>query len=335
PDGLGTFVFWMISMFVLITASVIGYIVNENEILVFILAILLPFTITFYTVSFYYFIPKLLTKKRPFRTYLLRVMLLLLLSFFPLVFISILFIPNEDNAFSLLFLNAFFQLFITMPVTWILVKKQISNSETVQVLQQELGQTHANFDFLRSQINPHFLFNTLNTLYGTALQEKSERTAQGIQMLGDMMRFMLHENVQKTIPLSREIEYMHNYIELQSLRVSASPDIAIQANLAEAPAGKSIAPMLLIPFVENAFKHGISLKEKSWIKISLQYDHNKLFLDVYNSTHPKQEQDPEKDRAGVGLENVKQRLQLLYPDKHELTIRQTTDEFFVHLTLQL
>jgi LytS/YehU family sensor histidine kinase len=93
--------------------------------------------------------------------------------------------------------------------------------------------------------------------------------------------------------------------------------------------------MLLIPFVENAFKHGISLKEKSWIKINISCDTENLYFDVYNSVHLKKEDDPEKDRSGIGLENVKQRLSLLYPGQHELHIRSTNPEYFVHLTIQL
>jgi LytS/YehU family sensor histidine kinase len=93
--------------------------------------------------------------------------------------------------------------------------------------------------------------------------------------------------------------------------------------------------MLLIPFVENAFKHGISFREPSHIKINFETKDKTLNFDVYNSKHVKQENDPEKDKSGIGLNNVKQRLELLYPGKHELIIRETGKEFFVHLTLQL
>ncbi|WP_371415906.1 hypothetical protein [Pontibacter sp. SGAir0037] len=115
----------------------------------------------------------------------------------------------------------------------------------------------------------------------------------------------------------------------------ADPDITIQTKIEDVLEEKFIAPMLLIPFVENAFKHGISLKGQSWIKITLYFAQDKLYYDIYNSTHQKQEHDPEKDKSGIGLENVKQRLALLYPQKHDLVIRETSEEFFVHLTLQL
>ena len=93
--------------------------------------------------------------------------------------------------------------------------------------------------------------------------------------------------------------------------------------------------MLLIPFVENAFKHGISFREPSHIKIALEKRGNTIYFDVYNSKHTRPENDPEKDKSGIGLPNVKQRLELLYPKKHELVIRETGKEFFVHLTIDL
>lgn len=327
-DVLAAFVLWLVSLFLLMIIDA------EGEFLLS-WGIIAPTGILLYGVSFYYFIPKALPSKKPFLAYLWRAVLLLAVSFLPLAILLMTLTNEKDFALGLPLFNVFFHLFLTTPVCWVLFKRQMQGKEEVYVLQKELGRSNANFDFLRSQINPHFLFNTLNTLYGTALQENSERTAQGIQMLGDMMRFMLHENNQQKILLSREIDYMRNYIELQSLRTSTSPDITIQTQIEEVYTEKFIAPMLLIPFVENAFKHGISLKEKSWIRVTLHLEQNKLYFDVYNSTHVKPEQDPEKDKSGVGLENVRQRLALLYPQKHELVIRETLGEFFVHLTVEL
>lgn len=327
-DGLLAFVFWMVSMFFLLIADA------ERQLIIG-WGIIGPSSIIFYLYSISTLIPVSLTKKKPFQAYLLRTILVLIIAYLPISLLGYLLSPHREFGFVVGLFNTFVQLFLTMPLSWVLFKRQMRGSEEVFVLKKELGRSNANLDFLRSQINPHFLFNSLNTLYGTALQENSERTAQGIQMLGDMMRFMLHENHQTKILLSREIEYMRNYIELQSLRTSTTPNIVIQTKIADVLAEKFIAPMLLIPFVENAFKHGISLKQKSWIKVTLHYEQDKLYFDVYNSTHAKPEQDPEKDTSGIGLENVKQRLALLYPNKHELVIRETTEEFFVHLTLQL
>ena len=207
--------------------------------------------------------------------------------------------------------------------------------EEITTLKTELGKSDANLNFLKSQINPHFLFNALNTLYGTALQENAARTSEGIQKLGDMMRFMLEENVADKTLLSTDIEYLKNYISLQKLRIASSPNITIDTDIEESNDRYMIAPMMLLPFVENAFKHGISLNNPSHLKITLQIRDAKLYLDVNNSINKTQENDPERLQGGIGLQNVKQRLALLYPGQHELLIRENAKEFFVHLTLDL
>jgi two-component system LytT family sensor kinase len=224
---------------------------------------------------------------------------------------------------------------LTVGLSWWVYSANEEKYKQLSTLKTALGASDANLQFLRSQINPHFLFNVLNTLYGTALSEQAEKTGEGIQKLGDMMRFMLHENTQDKIPLTREMEYLHNYIDLQNLRIALSDNVEIKISITDKYNALSIAPMLLIPFIENAYKHGISFQHRSWINISMQLNDNVLQLDVYNSLHPEKENDPEKHLSGIGLENVKQRLQLLYPNKHELVIRQNQSEFFIHLTLQL
>ena len=328
-DGLAAFGVWIITFLLFALADA------ENE-LILGWSLIIPFAILLYGYSFYRLIPRSRQRRWPLLRYLVKIMLLLAVAFVPMMATLATITQHEDTAAGIILFNTFFQLLITAPVSWMLFKRQIKGEEEVTHLQKELGQSHANLGFLRSQINPHFLFNALNTLYGTALQEGSERTAQGIQMLGDMMRFMLHENHQHKILLSREIDYLRNYIELQSLRTSSSPNITIETRIEDVSENKFIAPMLLIPFVENAFKHGISLQRKSWIRISLHTEGDTVYFDVYNSTHTKHELDPERDKSGIGLENVRQRLALLYPDRHELVIRQTPlEEFFVHLTVRL
>lgn len=236
---------------------------------------------------------------------------------------------GEYGAYFAVFLVLGF--FFVIPLSWYISRNRVEK----EVLQTALGSSQANLSFLRSQINPHFLFNALNTLYGTALQENADRTGEGIQKLGDMMRFMLHENMQEKISLAREVDYLNNYIDLQKLRTATSSNIIIQTNIEEQLNRLDISPMLLIPFVENAFKHGISLQQPSFINISLHTKDHVLYFDVNNSVHLKNEYDPEKMKSGIGLQNVKQRLALLYPKKHELIIRESAKEFFIHLTVQL
>ena len=186
---------------------------------------------------------------------------------------------------------------------------------------------------LRSQINPHFLFNALNSLYATALTENSDKTADGIQKLGDMMRFMLHENNHDCIPLSSEVAYLRNYIDIQRMRLDETQNIEIRVNIQEPDKEIYIAPMLLNPFIENAFKHGISLQNPSWIYITLTLDSGNVYFKVHNSIHKQTGSDPEKDNAGIGLENVEKRLKLIYPDRYQLHIQKSAQDYFASIIL--
>lgn len=210
--------------------------------------------------------------------------------------------------------------------------KNVFFKEKIQ-LRTLFTQKTAELSTLRSQINPHFLFNALNTLYSVSLKENADKTADGIQKLGDMMRFMLNENNQDRIPLNKEIEYLQNYIEIQRMRIAESDNIEIKINIQPSDRDIFIAPMLLNPFIENAFKHGISFRNPSWIYITLTFDDTKLYFKVHNSLHAKSESDPEKDNNGIGLENVKKRLDLIYKNRYTLDIQQSEQDFFVSLTL--
>jgi hypothetical protein len=224
-------------------------------------------------------------------------------------------------------------LFIAIPFYWMLYLQRKDKIVQLRGMQKALATSDANLQFLRSQINPHFLFNALNTLYGTALKENAEHTAEGVQKLGDMMRFMLHENNLDFIPMDKEIEYLKNYITLQKLRTQSSPDIVIDDNIDEVKCGHVIAPMLLIPFVENAFKHGISLKERSWINILLECTDKTISFEVRNSLHTHADIDTGHDRSGIGLKNVVERLTLLYPNRHEISISNNSNEFTIKLAI--
>lgn len=253
---------------------------------------------------------------------------------------TFLIISAEANREEIFFVGglgtvAFIQL-IFFPLTSLLFKKYDSFLGQISTLTYQVDQSHAGMDFLRSQINPHFLFNALNTLYASALMENAEKTSDGIQKLGDMMRFMLHENQLPRIPLSREINYLRNYLDLQMLRFGAQSNLEIDLQINESQCAGDIAPMLLIPFVENAFKHGISAKEKSWIRLNLRCISGSVHLDLVNSTHPeKPASEKSREESGIGLENVKSRLQLVYPDRHQLNIFSNDTDFFVHLSIQL
>jgi two-component system, LytTR family, sensor kinase len=240
---------------------------------------------------------------------------------------------NDERPFPFLAYWAFL-LFIVTPLIWLLYQQRKDKIMRLRGMETALAKSNANLQFLRSQINPHFLFNALNTLYGTALKENAEHSAEGIQKLGDMMRFMLHENNLDFISMDKEIDYLKNYILLQKLRTQSSPDILIEDNIDDAKCNRTIAPMLLIPFVENAFKHGISLKEKSWINIKLECAETFISFEVRNSIHKRFETDTESEKSSIGLKNVAERLKLLYPAKHELNVSEDKNQFIVKLTIK-
>ncbi|HYK76776.1 MAG TPA: histidine kinase [Daejeonella sp.] len=329
-DGIYAFIFWMIGLFLLLLG-------NVNRDFVFIIALCTLLGICLYCYSIYSLIPQVLKEGETFQVYFWKLVGATLISIIPLsIFTVIIYYGvREQMAFIVSFFNFIFQLLITAPLAWHLYKLRLAANYEIIGLKTALGRSTADLNFLRSQINPHFLFNVLNTLYGTALQEKAERTSEGIQKLGDMMRFMLRENMQEKISLTREVDYLNNYIALQKLRTQSSQDILIHTEIEDHLGSLQIAPMLLIPFVENAFKHGISLKEPSSIRISLFSKEKTLYFDVSNTIHLKAGSDPEKDNNGIGLNNVRQRLMLLYPGKHDLSIRENGKEFFIHLTIQL
>jgi two-component system, LytTR family, sensor kinase len=327
-DGIIAFILWMFTFFLLLIS-------NAPREVLGVYGLVIPIAIGLYWFSLHSLIPNVQNRKRKFLTYIWHVILLMLVCLLPVSLIAFGLFNEGSAVVAVNAINTAFQVFFTAPLSWLIYRQRSTLVNQLVSLKTALGRSSATLDSLRSQINPHFLFNALNTLYGTSLQENAERTSEGIQKLGDMMRFMLEENMQDKITLNREIDYINNYISLQKLRTQTSPDIEIQTNIDDQVNNLLISPMLLIPFIENAFKHGISLREKSHIKITLHISGNDLFFDVYNSMHQKPEIDPEKYHHGIGLENVKKRLQLLYPKKHELIIRENANEYFIHLTMQL
>jgi len=324
---LWAFSIWIMSMILLIIAPVEGEVTLAWGVLSF-TAILL------YWYSIEHLIPKAIGKKHPFLSFIKSVSLLLLVTFLPITFCLFIYTNDFDAALQFSSWNILFQMLITTTLSWIISQQQAKGRKDVSNLKKELGQTNAHFDFLRSQINPHFLFNAMNTVYSTALQEDAKLTSEAIQKLGDMMRFMLQENMQDRIQLSKEIEYLENYIAFQRLRIKRSPKITIEVSI-EQNAEYEIAPMLLIPFVENAFKHGISMQEFSFISINLFIIGDVIHFYVLNSKHHIRQIDTEKVNGGIGLENVKGRLELLYPGKYELLINDREDEFEVNLIMSL
>lgn len=203
-----------------------------------------------------------------------------------------------------------------------------SQQQRNQELERERLQ--AELKFLKSQINPHFLFNTLNNLYALSLQ-KSDKAPEMILKLSEMMRYLLYESNEKMVPLANEIRCMENYIELERIRQDERTKINLEITCDTH--GKMIAPLLFIPFLENSFKHGVnSAIEAGWIHVRLAEKENALLFEVENSKPAK----PVKkgNENGIGLQNARRRLELIYPDKHELKISDT-HTYKTNLKIQL
>ena len=189
-------------------------------------------------------------------------------------------------------------------------------------------------NFLKSQINPHFLFNTLNNLYALSLK-KSDQAPETVLMLSEMMRYMLYEcNVEK-VNLSKEINYLKNYLELEKIRLGRDFDInfKVHGEVDEL----QIAPLMFIPFIENSFKHGMNNSiSDGFVYIDLFVNEGKITMKIKNNSgHEILKNIKNNNSGGIGLINIKRRLKLIYPNKHTLDIEHTENTYTVNLSIQL
>jgi two-component system LytT family sensor kinase len=197
--------------------------------------------------------------------------------------------------------------------------------------ENEHQKKQAEINLLKSQVNPHFLFNTLNSIYSLAHQ-KSDKTEDAVLKLSQLMRYMIYDANKNKVALSKEVDYLNDFIELQKLRTSKNVAIvfSIEGDLEQ----HTIEPMLLIPFVENAFKYGISYAGASEIVIRLEVQKSTLSFSVENTINEKQVAQSENENAsGFGIANVQDRLKMLYPGKHELQINKKNGRHNVQLRL--
>lgn len=181
--------------------------------------------------------------------------------------------------------------------------------------------------FLKSQVNPHFLFNTLNNIYSLAYKQSPE-TPDAIMKLSLLMRYMLYESNGEMVSLVKEVEHLQNFIDLQKLRLREHT--IIKFNIDGVLEGRQIAPMLLMTLVENAFKHGLVSKNEIGISIDLKVCNNHLIFSTINNTSSHKK----RDFGGIGLENMKQRLRLLYPGRHKLAFEERDGTFYATLKLK-
>jgi len=195
----------------------------------------------------------------------------------------------------------------------------------------EQKKINAELSFLKAQINPHFLFNTLNSIYSTAITENAKNTSTAVVKLSALLRYITSVTDKQFVPLSKELAYIGNYIDLQKNRFQDTIQLTytVEGEITD----QQIVPLVLIAFIENAFKHGVNPEEESFIHISIAVKEATLTFNIRNNK-VNQTQEPELS-SGLGIDNTKKRLQLIYPNKHLLQIDNTAKQFAVSLTIQI
>src|SRR5690606_26150814 len=208
--------------------------------------------------------------------------------------------------------------------------------QTDESLRREMDRERINTElsYLKAQINPHFFFNTLNNIYALTNLDVS-KAQEALLKLSRMMRYVLYENQKNETLLSKEINFIEDYIELMKMRLSSKVKLNIQ--IEEPKENLIIAPMLLLPFLENCFKHGVSSQRETEILIKVEVMGDTLFFETRNHIFPVNPDSPEAHENGIGLTNTQRRLSLLYPNKHRLKLgrEESTQEYWVNLTINL
>ena len=202
----------------------------------------------------------------------------------------------------------------------------------MELKDMEAKQSQAELNLLKSQVNPHFLFNSLNSIYSLILSN-SDVSADAVMKLSDLMRYLLESSKKRKVLVKNEFEFLQNYIDLEVIRLGKKATVS--SSFKGNSSGKIISPLLLIPFVENCFKHGIGVIAKdNIITIDVELIDNLVMLSTSNSIVP-QRNTSASSRRGTGIENVKKRLNLLYPGKHKLVINNNNDKFVVELKIEI
>ncbi|MGZ3939948.1 MAG: sensor histidine kinase, partial [Flavisolibacter sp.] len=203
--------------------------------------------------------------------------------------------------------------------------------KNIRNLQLQKENTAAQMQLLTAQVHPHFLFNTLNNIYSQT-QLESPKGSKMIMGLSDMLRYILYEGQKPLVPLDQELLMITEYINLEKIRYGNKLDVHVL--MPDNPAKLYIAPLLLLPFVENCFKHGTSkILERPWINLTVELKDTTLVMKLMNGKVRLAED--QKTKTGIGINNVRQRLELLYTNKYDLQIREDEEVFVVDLRVEL
>jgi sensor histidine kinase YesM len=328
-------IFWILSYFILLnifslssTFQRIDYIYTS----IFLISLIIPVALNLYV-----FIPQFLRKNKYLVYGISFLMLLFAFSWInQLIFDRFIDLVLPDYFFISYYsygdVLKFFGVFMLITTLLQLSKEWFELNRTrQQLILLEKEKIAAELKALANQVNPHFLFNSLNVLYSLAVNQRKE-SPEAILKLSDILRYVIYESSGETTTLADEVNVIQNYIDLQRFRVGEDSKITFRSDVLH-PA-LSIAPMLLLPLVENGFKHGVKGDVGiTFLHILLKVEENILNFTVENN---KGSADMESDNgnSGVGLENIRNRLQLLYPERHQLNIEDTEGSFRVILTIR-
>ena len=299
---------------------------------------LMPITIATTYVFIYKIIPDYLITKRyllfglySLYTIIISAYLIVISVFYGLVYLSDFQHTNmAPISKSLLFVAISVYLVVIIVSAFKLLKLNLKHAEDTKKLETKILETQLKLkeqelNYLKMQIHPHFLFNTLNTMYGFALK-KADETPEMILKLSNLLDYLLYQVDKPFVALQDEINHINDYIELEKMRFNDT--LQVNFNTENILEDTKIAPMLLIPFIENSFKHGSLKKGALQINIKLFCENSTIFFEIENTTNANLTSE-----NGIGLENIKKRLNLLYKDKHLLNIKNTNGLFKVHLKL--
>jgi sensor histidine kinase YesM len=216
---------------------------------------------------------------------------------------------------------------LMIPIFYLVNDRYKQRQEIAQLNEETLK---SELSLLKSQINPHFFFNTLNNLYGLAV-EKSDRTEDVIYKLSEMMRFTIYEGRKDSVSVKSEVAYLENFIELQQIRYQNRIDIQFEQNIENEK--QRIPPLLFINLLENAFKHGADTKpENPFIRFRLETKKERIFFKIENNFDA---QESERKKAGIGIENLKRRLELLFPKKHHFLVEKSENVYKASVRIEL
>ena len=325
--------FWMAA--VVFLTMFFGHQQKEYVYTLYFVGILLPITMLATYMIFYYLIPRFLVGRKYFG-FVSRTLFTILFSFYlgTLAIFAMLFFfiyrdgPQMDaSTVDVYFLAVGMYFVVLIAVVIKLFKLWYEKQQKQSVLEKEKLQAELNM--LKSKIHPHFLFNTLNNIYSLALQ-KSDAAPEMLVRLSEILHYILYECNGPSVPLQKEITLLNNYIELEKIRYDQRLELSWQ--MPENLPDVQLSPMILLPFVENAFKHGASQRrDKARIDILLKVEDSVVDFMILNNKPDSDKINIRKQKHGMGLANVRQRLELSYPGGYELDIKESETEFSVHL----